>query len=776
MKKLITLCVTGLLSACFLNHVHAQIITTVAGCGLGDDSMATRAELHNPDGITRDSLGNTYIAQAGRIRKISPSGIITTIAGNGLPGYSGDGGLATAAKLGDMYGVAVDRIGNVYAVDNSYNCIRKIDTAGIITTVAGNGTAAYSGDGGPAALAKLNQPIDILIDKSGNLIFTDWGNYRVRKIDTSGTITTIVGDGSENNIGNNGPAAQSELGDPFRIAMDDTGNLYVADVQYQRICKVDTFGVISIIADITGNEGSGTEGDGGLAINAIMSPPCGLAVDTAGNIYFSDIDNNRIRKISQATGIISNYAGTGVRGYGGDGGPATAAQIEIPEGLTCDKAGNLYICDAENDLVREVDASGNMSTFAGQIGLFGSGYNNLDIEMQLPANMITDNAGNIYVADAANSRVLKLDMSTGSMSVAVGSGIEGYSGDNGPAINAELNNPRSIALDKAGNMYVADEGNNVVRKVDASGTITTFAGNGTAGFADNNVAIHGELNEPMGVAADTTGNVYIADLENNRVRRVDANGALTTFAGTDMAGYGGDGGQASLASLHYPIDVATDAAGNVYITDNYNECIRKVDATGIITTIAGNGTAGFLNDGGIAIGAELKNPIGIRLDNAGNLYIADYGNDRVRLVTTDGIINTVAGSGLGGFSGDGGPAIDARLSGPTGMAIDNNGNLLFSDFYNNRIRKVSNPLAVPKVIAPGSEISVYPNPTSDVINIVNAANCNATVFDMVGKEVIAQRISSAQQGISIGKLASGIYLLQLTSDNGVNKTIKITKE
>ena len=251
MKKLTVLLFNIAVLVLVINNTEAtsQTITTVAGCGIGDDSLATKAELVWPTAIAIDKAGNTFIADFGsnRVRKIDATGVITSIGGNGISGYSGDGGPATAANLGTLWGIATDKHGNIFIVDGDCNCIRKIDTFGIINTIAGTGTAGFSGDGGPGTAANLNGPADIVIDTNDNVIFADCYNVRVRKINTAGIITTIVGDGILGTTGNGGPATASELGNPIRVAMDNKGNLYVAEVGYQCMCKVGTAGIIAII-------------------------------------------------------------------------------------------------------------------------------------------------------------------------------------------------------------------------------------------------------------------------------------------------------------------------------------------------------------------------------------------------------------------------------------------------------------------------------------------------------------------------------------------------
>ena len=348
--------------------------------------------------------------------------------------------------------------------------------------------------------------------------------------------------------------------------------------------------------------------------------------------------------------IITTIAGDGTNGYTGDGGQATVAELSGPQGVAFDAAGNLYTANASSNTIRKIISTGIVSTLAGN-------------------------------------------------------GTAGFSGDGGQATAAELNGTGifsqlllGVACAGAGNCYIADAGNNRVRMVNSAGVINTIAGTGAQGFSgDGGMATAATLYSPAGITFDAMGNYYIADLGNNRIRMVNTSGIINTIAGTGSNGYSGDGGQATAAQLYFPTAVAADATGNLFIADYYNNRIRMVSTAGIISTYAGNGfgsggSGGYAGDGGAATAAELFFPSGVSLDAAGNLYIADEGNQRVRKVTTSGIITTVAGNGTNSFSGDGGQATAATFHSPTGTAIDAAGNLYIADEGNERIRMVSKAL------------------------------------------------------------------------------------
>jgi uncharacterized protein (TIGR03437 family) len=412
--------------------------------------------------------------------------------------------------------------------------------------------------------------------------------------------------------------------------VDSAGNLYIA-ASGNSIRKVSG-GFITTVAG-----GGGTLGDGGPATSAQLMCACGVAVDATGNLYIADQFGARIRKVS--AGVITTVAGNGTAGFGGDNGPATSAQLYSPEGVAVDSAGNLYIADANNRRTREVSGGVITTVAGGGLSVLGDPVPAASASLYSPAGVAADSAGNLYIADSGNSRIRKV--SGGVITTVAGSGAAldgGFSGDNGPATAAQLSNPAGVAVDAAGNLYIADSSNDRIRKV-ANGVITTVVGTGTLGFAgDNGPATYAELSAPNGVAVDPAGNIYIADTGNNRIRKV-TNGVITTVAGNGTAGLSGDNGPATNAQLNGPKGVAVDSAGNLYIADTYNSRVRKV-SNGVITTVAGSGTQGFSGDNGPATSALLFWPKGVAVDSAGNLYIADTYNSRVRVLTPVGSLCT----------------------------------------------------------------------------------------------------------------------------------------
>jgi sugar lactone lactonase YvrE len=412
------------------------------------------------------------------------------------------------------------------------------------------------------------------------------------------------------------------------------------------------FSNAQIINTFAGNAANYYGGDGGPATAGLLYQPTGIAVDAAGNKYIADHLNNRIRMVS-ATGIITTIAGNSIIGYGGDGGPATAAQLNAPYGVAVDASGNVYFADMYNDCVRMINASGTITSVAGSFftgGYSGDGGPATAAGLYNPVAVAIDASGNLYIADQGNEVIRKVDASGTITTFAGSSG--GYSGDGGPATDAQLNNPAGVAVDASGNVYIADEFNARIRKVNAAGIITTIAGNGTLGFSgDSGPATLAELYEPAGVSIDATGNMYIADMINNRIRKVNTMGIITTAGGDGISGFAGDGGAAIAAKMYFPSAVTTDATGNIFIADESNNRIREINTSGIISTIAGSGVAAY-GDGGPATAAQLNQPEDVVSDAFGNLYISDYGHSLIRKVDTAGIITTIAGNGIVGYTGD----------------------------------------------------------------------------------------------------------------------------
>lgn len=677
-----------------------DVITTAIGGG-PNGVPALDANLYNPYGVAVDGSGNFYIASYNqqRVFKVSTSGTLTVVAGSGAQGYSGDGvvGGAGNASLYHPFAVAVDSSNNVYIADQ-YNCvIRKVDTANTITTIAGiAGSCGYSGDNGKGTAAQIYLPEGVALDSSGNLFIGDNNNCVVRKLVlSSNTITTYAGNHTCGYTGDNGTATSAELSSVSSVAADSSGNLFIADYGNCVIREVTkSNGKISTVA---GNHTCGFSGDGGLATSSEMNQMFGLAV-SGTTVTFADYYNQRVRQFTVG-GNINTVAGNGTACAGtcGEGGSAISAELYYPVGVAVSGT-TFYVGDNDNYAVDSFTVSGNLNRVAGNhsynIETLFSGAPATGVELNYPYGVADDSSGNIYVGDSHNYMVREVVKSTGLVNFFAGDGTYGYTGDGGAATSAEITYPFGVAKDSTGNVYVADTYNCLVRRVNTAGTISTFAGlvvtnSPRCGYSgDGGSATGAELYQPYGVAVDSKNSVYIADFSEHVIRRVTS-GTITTIAGIGgIAGYSGDGGLATNALLYQPVAVAVDPAGNVFIAD-YNNCrIREISvATGLINTVAGTGNCAFTGDG-LAIANGIGYPQGIAVDANDNLFISDY-NERVRWVSPNGIMTTVAGNGVAGFSGDGGSATAAELYEPTGIVLDSSGNILVSDYNNGRVRSIS---------------------------------------------------------------------------------------
>jgi len=979
-------------------------------------------------GLTVLGLATTSAAQS----STSTTLVISTVVGEGTAGYSGDGGPAIDAMLNSPRSVALDAQGNLYIADTNNNRVRRVTPGGTISTYAGNGTWGYSGDGGPATSAQLHSPMGLAVDSSGNLYIADYGNRVIREVVPNGTITTFAGDGL--NIGfscqSGLPASQYEFIAPEVLALDSEGNLYIGDfdcgisvvnltgTSVVNNIIVNNYGLIAVealavdpsgnlyIAGINtlinnlptdtevrkvtpggvetiyaGNSTTGYSGDGGPATSALLNNPTGLALDSLGNLYIEDSGNSVIRVVTPS-GTITTYAGHGLPGYLGDGGPATNAELKLsyPGNMVADPSGNLYIVDAGNNAIRYVTTSNapqvaepsftpkggiyyngpqtvtisdptpgstihytldgttptaSSAAYSGPIPVsqtttikviaMAAGYINsyqearsyifpepiapvptfspapgkyigsvtvtlsdaipgpvirytLDgttpvassptytgpftltartttvkaiatqtgywkspvvaaqysVLPQAPAPVFSPGPGEYapgqlvtisdgiptatiryttdgttpttastlytkpvalaateelqaiaiatgdsestvtseqytivtpepafslnpglepvgslialsdsistasiyYTTDGtiptlsstlytspivltktmvvhaiaiappdiesavASRRYIAILPPTGIISTIAGDGKYGYSGDGGPALDAMLSNPGVVAVDGMGNLYLADSGDadNRIRVVNSAGAIHAFAGDGQIGYSgDGGPATSAELSLAWGIAFDSQGNLYFSDYYNHVVREVDTAGTITTVVGNGSNGYSGDGGQPIDAELGNPAGLAFDAAGNLYIADQEFFVVRKVTLGSAISTFAGNGKTGDSGDGGPAIDAELSFPNGLAFDSKGNLYIdipgageiPNSGFAVVRKVTPSGIISTYAGNGLTGYSGDGGPATSAEMEDPETLAFDSSDNLYIVDFGASVVRMVN---------------------------------------------------------------------------------------
>ncbi len=657
-------------------------IETVAGsANMGDGGPATAAQISNIQGIAVDRWGNLYLSDTDnhRVRKISTNGVISTVAGTGVAGFSGDGGPAATAQLNLPYGLAADLAGYLYVADLGNDRVRRIGPDGVISTVAGNGNRGSSGDGGAATGAQLLTPRNVAVDAAGNLYFSEFEGHRVRKVTPDGKISTVAGTGVAGFSGDGFPAVNAQLDFPAGLAVDRLGAMYIADSQNRRVRKILAGGVISTVV--------------GGSPSTALGTPVAIAVDVAGTLYVADSGNIVVCSYTVA-GAWTNVTGT-------------TGQLTAPHDLAVDLNGALYVADGVR--IRKV-GNGQIRTVAGDgyLHAIGDGGLATDALLSQPSAIALNGAGSLYIADTGTQRVRQV-LPTGVIQTLVGTGVADSAADNVVAAAATLNSPMGVALDAAGNILIADTGNQRIRQVGADGRIRNLAGTGVGGLgAEGMPPAQTPLNGPRGVCTGRGGTLFVVDTANHRVLQAAPQALVVTAAGNGAPGGAGDGGPARLAQLNRPSACALDSAGNLFIADTLSHRIRKVDLSGTISTVAGTGAAGFSGDGGPAIAGSISAPAGVVVDDNGDIFIADTGNNRIRQVTPDGLIHTVAGQDAAGFSGDGGPAASAQINGPGGLLLDGAGDLYFADTGNNRVRRLVPQAAPPPalvVLPPLSAVS-----------------------------------------------------------------------
>lgn len=768
--RLTTLLGIALLVAyCSPQLSYAQFsITTVAGGG-PNNLLASHAGLGYPGGVVLDASGNTYIADSysSQVFKIDTSGNLTVVAGNGTVGYSGDGGAATGAALSGPEAVAIDSSGNIFIADTGNFVIREVvATSGTIQTVAGNGKEGYSGDGGPATAAELDDPYGVFVDGSGNIFVADTDNSIVREV-SNGTINTVAGTaGSFGYAGDSGPATAAQLDEPEGVFVDGSGNVFIADT-FNSVIREVTAGTIQAVAgsNYAWNGTCNYSGDGGPAMTAQLCLPSGVFVDGSGDIFISDTENFIIREVSGGT--INTVAGTpGTAGYSGDSGPATSAELNYPSTMAVDGSGNIFIADTDNYVIREVSA-GNIATSAGNGTLAYSGDGGLasNAALNFPGETFVDSQDDVFIADSDSSVIREVVAATGNIQTVAGDGVSGYSGDGAAATAAELNFPSGVFVDGSGDIFIADTENSVIREVvAATGDIQTVAGDGTAGYlGDGSAATLAELNNPASVVLDASGNIYIADSGNSAIRVVNSGsqaitiagvaiqpGAIQTVAGngtacTDPSSGCGDNGPATSAELNFPSGVSLDASGDIFAADTFDNAVREINSAGLIQTVAGTlGQRGYTGDNGPPTSATLDTPSGLFVDSFGNIFIADTDNSAIReVVAVASTIQTVAGNGTEGFSGDGGTATSAELAHPLGLSGTASGAFYVADTENSRVRQLSSTVNVQVEPGSASVIVTAPQPFGSIVSGASNKNVTWQVNGITGGNSTIGTISSS---------------------------------
>ena len=499
----------------------------------------------------------------------------TTYAGVAQGATDGTG---SAARFRIPSGTAVDSAGNVYVADTNNHTIRKITPAGVVTTLAGT-PGVFGFNDGTGAAAQFDYPQDVAVDGSGNVFVADTGNDTIRKITPGGVVTTFAG--TPTVVGSkDGTGTGALFNGPFSLVVDGSGNVFVADTGNFTIRKITPAGVVTTYAGAVGILGSSN----GTGTAANFGSPSGVAVDGSGNVFVADSTNNEIRKVA-AGGVVTTLAGVATKnGSGHADGTGQTAQFNNPYGVACDSAGNVYVADTNNNTIRKVTSGGAVTTLAGTAPVIGStDASGSAAEFFNPVGVAVDGSGNLFVADADNCTIRKV---TSGGSVSTFAGIASPGSNDGTGTSARFWYPQSVSIDGSGNLFVADVNNSTIRKIAPGGVVSTLAGSAKSAASTDGTGSAARFSFPYGADVDSSGNIIVADTQNDTIRKVTPGGVVTTIAGQGGSPGSADG-TGTAARFNYPYSTAVDAAGNTYIADTVNNTIRKMTAGGVVTTLAG---------------------------------------------------------------------------------------------------------------------------------------------------------------------------------------------
>jgi sugar lactone lactonase YvrE len=603
---------------------------------------------------------------------------VTHLAG---PKTGGAGTLDASALNAQFYSpsaVVVDADGNVLVADQQNNLIRRISTSGQVTTIAGASPSATTYADGPALSARFGKPTALASDPSGNLYIAEQMNRRIRKLSATGVVTTVAGDGMNRTLDGNGTAASFK--GPLGIAYSTDGNLYVADGSGQTIRRITPSGAVTTLAGAAGSPGTA---DGPCA-DARFATPAGIAAAADGTLYVADLYNHAIRRIDLPACTVTTVAGLAGTPGTADGS-GTSARFTGPRSIIVAASG-LFVSDYGNNTIRQIDSDGNVTTLAGTAGTQGTtDGQGQAARFRGPAGLALDATGRLVVADQANNAIRRIT-AAGAVSLLAGTPTE-IGGDDGTGTAARFNTPYGMAIDTSGSVFVADWLSHTVRRISSSGAVTTIAGQyGASGSADGQGSA-ARFRLPNGVAVDASGNLYIGDSGNHTIRKIAPDGTVTTMAGL-AASAGSADGTGTAARFNSPYGLALGPDGNLYVADRENSTIRRITPAGEVTTFAG--AAGTYDDPRDGTGADARflNPEALAFDAQGNLYVADFGAGAIRRITPAGVVTTVGGIlGQPGFV-DGALGV-GQINGPQGVAVDAGGNLYVADGNNASIRKIA---------------------------------------------------------------------------------------
>ena len=674
------------------------------------DGTGSNARFYYPDAIATARDGNIYVSDTYNhtIRRISAGGTVTTLAGRAGEKGSADG-LGGNARFNLPRGLAVDGDGNIYVVEAGNHTLRKITSTGLVTTLAGLAGQIGSADGTGSA-ARFYTPLGVAVDRDANVFVADYDNGTIRKVTPGGVVSTVAGLARAYGSAD-GTGGAARLNGPSGIAIDGTGNLFVTDYSNSNIRKITPEAVVTTVAGMSGVTGT-ADGTGAVAR---FNSPQGITIDAAGNFFVADTFNNLIRKMTPA-GAVTTFAGDGAAGSAD--GTGRAARFLAPYGVAVEADGNLVVADANNHSIRRISPAAEVVTFVGPGGTFGSSDGSgTAARFNYPQAITEDDDGTLFVSDGYNSTIRRVTPA-GQVTTFAGS-VGNSSYVNGASTVARFGFPAGIAATGGGNLVVLDQIFSTVRTVSSGASVAGLAGQpGQTGSVDGTGTL-ARFNFPLGVCADRAGNTYVADTYNHTIRKVTLAGVVTTLAGVAGAAGSADGAGCASARFNYPTSVTLDGAGNLYVADYGNDVIRRIDPSGAVSTIAGLArTAGSVD--GFGTNARFSSPTGVAVDAAGIVYVADRGNSTVRRIALSGAVTTIGGA-PGDYGGAEGSGAAARFGRPASLIVSRSGVLYVVDAGNNTIMK-GVPEFPPVMVVPPPSLALAPGSRALLTAAVSGGN------------------------------------------------------